>query len=316
MKNTTLLVAFLLIGSIAVVIALNAAQDPTSERAQVSAALPESKTGPRPETGPRSEVYATDVYLNSPIPLAERIARDSGIPEAIEIGTWYSQNAAPAFINPQPDGSLNLVTPKEYGERILPVLVVGDKEAHQADDLMKWYSTGGNEGQFTVVNGKALILLRDRPRNEFDLGILQLHEAYHAKRQLVDNARASYSSEEGMAAYEHAAVFELEHKVRSAIGGAEYRKLVDSEKQRLISEGVDMGVNPDDTMRLHISTATSWKAQLEAIFGPCGSDQDAIKRDLALWRQAVYELMDQHFPENRRKMAKGTFYTIEMQMRD
>lgn len=274
---------------------------------------PASSSAPTSTTVSSSPTKETmEIFANSPIPQAARIANDSGVEEAIAVAQWYTANATPAQLISEGDPP-SLASPKGFEGRILLVLIVGEREMKMSKTLRDWFETSRAEGEFKDLGTKKLILIRARDRNVFDLGVLQIHEGFHARRCLVDRADVSTK---GKAAYEEVQAYELENKVRLAIGGPKYRSLVDAEKLRQKQAGSTMGRNPDGTMKLWVLSAELHQAELEELFGPCGSPQDALKRANALWRQAIYELIETSFPKEDVKSAKATFYTsVERSLR-
>jgi hypothetical protein len=235
------------------------------------------------------------------------IANDSGVPEALEVAEWLKQHSGIGRLSPA--GGLQV--PVVFRNRKLPFVEVWENDPNNSPFAKEWLS-GTAEGQLMLFSDKKLptfTVIRGRERNEFDLGMLLLHEGWHGKRWFEHGEPKNQNN----AAFEEMSVRELEIKIRSAIGGEPYQKIVDHEVARQLADP-QFGLywKNDTTMRIDLLPPLDRRNELEAIFGPCGNYSDAWKRNWGVWNQAVYGLIEKKFPKSDWDSAKTTVYmTVE-----
>lgn len=271
---------------------------------------PESITTKTPEpvltsnTTPLQPSPATSALDQTVIEPAIRIANDSGVPEALKIADWLKAHAAPAIADSASGSDVSFKIPAQFAGRKLPVIEAGPNEP--SDFIRAWVSEDKARGQFVVIDGvPPFILLRGESRNVFDLGLLVLHEGWHAKRWMEEGLPKKQHN----APFEEVLIREIEIKVRKAIGGQAYAAVIEKERKRQLAYP-KFGItdNGRGGIRFDAEPPLQYRAELEAIFGPCANESDAWKRGWAVWNQVIYGEIEKRFPKDEWSSVKATCY--------
>lgn len=250
-------------------------------------------SSPTTETKKGEPVKAALISDADPeIKLAQRVAYDSGDFEAEKVASNLYLTASIAQVERTDGRTFKVLLRQKKAQlgQLLPVIIVGPDDHNISSQLGDWYD-GELEGEYRASGEMKAIFIRGRDRNEFDYGCLLLHEAGHA--MLCADGKQPKTPQE--VAEQEVRLYKMDHRIRSAIGGEPYRLIVDREKKALSAPGTVIKKDKDGLFTVHVQTPGSYRQELENIFGSCGSDQDALKRNDAVWRQALFELIDEQF---------------------